>query len=100
MKVADTKFGKEHWVYDAESLIRHYKRLHPESHYFDSETLKFFGERISEMYLYSDTENVTDWDGNKVDAYCLKIRQRKAPVGVSQIKYAYFSVDDLSEVIR
>jgi hypothetical protein len=38
-----------------DEFIKAYYTKNPEGHYFDQETLKFFGERVSEMRLLKKT---------------------------------------------
>ena len=37
-----------------------YYKKHPEGHYFDVDTLKFFGERFSDMRLLQGTSIIKD----------------------------------------
>ena len=62
---------------------------HPESHFFDRDTLKFFGERISEMRVLKGTCKITDAGGIEHDAYCVSSIQHKAPGGPKR-HYFYF----------
>lgn len=41
-------------------LRKMYLEKHPNGHYFDSDTLKFFGESISTMSVLKNTCEVTD----------------------------------------
>ena len=78
-------------------LIHQYYLKHPEGHFFDRETLKFFGERISDMRVMKDTEVVTDYAGEKHTCYCLSHLQRKHPCGPTR-RYTYFDVDTLDKI--
>ncbi len=79
-------------------LISEYQSKHPDGHYFDRGTLKFFGERISEMRLLKNRETVTDVSGEKHECYVLSSLQRKNPMGPRR-KYAYFDAETLDHVI-
>ncbi|NBH97230.1 hypothetical protein D3Z42_15590 [Lachnospiraceae bacterium] len=46
-------------------LMSAYQSKHPDSHYFDHDTLKFCGEHISEMHLFKNRVTVTDTSGEK-----------------------------------
>ena len=47
-------------VYSVYGLISEYQRMHPNGHFFDRDTLKFFGETVSSMRLLKGTVKVTD----------------------------------------
>ena len=57
-------------------LKSRYEGTHPGGHFFDKETLGFFGERLSEMRLLAKTEVVTDISGDKHECYVLRRRER------------------------
>lgn len=42
-------------VYSVYGLIGEYQRMHPNGHFFDRDTLKFFGETVSSMRLLKGT---------------------------------------------
>lgn len=83
-----------HTVY---GLMNAYKAKHPDGHFFDDKTLKFFGERLSEMRLLKNTETVKDWSGEKHECYVLSRLQRKHPMGPRRT-YAYFDVKTLDHI--
>lgn len=76
-------------------LIRAYNETHPDHHYFDRDTLKYWGERISDMYLYRKTEEVKDLLGNMRTCYCLRSKQT---FPIRHTKYTYFDVNTLDIV--
>lgn len=78
-------------IYD---LVREYKRNNPNGHYFDRETLKFFGETLSSMYLYKKPIKVTDVCGNTRTVYVISKWQRNHPAGRRKT-YDYFDVNTL-----
>lgn len=67
-------------------LIQMYKLYHPDGHFFDSKTLRFFGERISEMRVLKKTVMI-----NGHECWVLSSRQRKAPVS-PQRSYHFFDI--------
>lgn len=79
-------------------LVNAYNAKHPHGHFFDHDTLKFFGERLSEMYLFKQTETVTDVSGEEHECYVLSSLQRKHPMGPRR-KYTFFDVETLDDVI-
>lgn len=80
-------------------LIAAYKRKRPNDHYFDHDTLKCFGERISDMRLLKNRETITGLLGEKHDCYVLSSLQRENPMGPRR-KYTYFDVETLDDVFR
>ena len=81
----------------AETFIDDYRAKHPTSHFFDRDTLKFFGERISEMRILKNTERVKDYYGEEHECYVLSSLQRKHPVRPMRA-YHYFDVNTLEEI--
>lgn len=79
-------------------LIRAYYQKNPNGHYFDRDTLKFFGERVSDMRPLKGTVKVTDISGGEHKAYCISRLQRKYPGGARRT-YAYFDVNTLNDII-
>lgn len=82
---------------EAWKLIQKHKENQPQSHFFDHDTLKFFGERISEMYVFKNTEMIKDYSGNVHECYCLSSLQRKNPIRPTRV-YHYFDVNTFEEV--
>lgn len=78
-------------------LIREYNKKHPGMHYFDRGTLKWFGERISDMRLLKDKAVITADDGTKHTCYVVSKLQRKHPKGPKRV-YSYFDVDTLTDI--
>lgn len=79
------------------SLITNVKNNNPHSHFFDRDTLKFFGERISEMRVLKNPVSVTDFNGNTHNCWCLSSLQRNAPMGATRV-YHYFDTKTFEEV--
>lgn len=71
---------------------------HPNSHYFDSETLKFFGESMSTMRVLKNTAKIKDVSGDMHTCYILSKRS-KGFNGKYTRKYDYFDTETLSHVI-
>lgn len=78
-------------------LVDMYKEKYPHGHFFDDKTLKFFGERLSDMRVLSKTETVKDCLGEKHECYVLSRLQRKHPAGPRRT-YAYFDVETLEHI--
>ena len=83
---------------DINELISAYYRKNPSGHYFDHDTLKFFGERVSDMRLLKGTVKVKDVCGEEHEAYCISRLQRKYPGGPRRT-YAYFDIETLDDII-
>ena len=79
-------------------LIQRYYEHNPNGHYFDSDTLRFFGERISEMRVLKDTVKIKSAGGEEHECYCLSKRSRKYPGGPRRT-YAYFDITTFEDVI-
>lgn len=79
-------------------LINEYQSKHPHGHFFDHDTLKFFGERISEMRVLQGIAVVEDYSGEKHKCYVLSSLQRKAPSGAKRT-YHYFDTTTFDNVI-
>ena len=82
----------------AEELKRKHIFHNPGSHFFDSDTLSFFGERMSEMRVLQGTVNVKSAGGFPHTCYILSSRQNKAPGGPRRA-YHYFDTETFEHVI-
>ena len=80
----------------ARELINNYKVVNG-GHYFDRDTLKFFGEKISEMKVSRDTIEKIDYSGNKHTCYELYSVQHNAP-GTDKGHYSYFDIETYEQV--
>lgn len=80
-------------------LINKYYQHHPTGHYFDDTTLRFFGERKSEMRVLKGTIKVTDICGDEHECYMVSSVQHKAPGGAKR-HYAYFDTTTFDHVVR
>ena len=79
------------------SFIADYYEKNPNSHYFDSATLKFFGERVSDMRINKTIEVKEDYQGEKHECYVISRLQRKHPNGPKRT-LAYFDVETLEDI--
>ena len=84
-------------IYSVYGLKEAYEAKYPNRHFFDKETLKFFGERMSEMRISKGTKVITDIDGNKIECYELSSLQRNHPLGARRV-YHYFDVNTLRAI--
>lgn len=80
-------------------LIDEHKTRWPLSHFFDSDTLKFFGERYSDMRVFKETEKITDYHGEEHVCYVLSSLQRKHPRGPTR-SYHYFDAETFEIVTK
>jgi hypothetical protein len=85
-------------VYSVYDLKDKYYEKHPNGHYFDHDTLKFFGESLSTMNLLQGTRKITDICGEEHECYVLSSLQKKYPGGRRR-RYTYFDVCTLDDVI-
>lgn len=81
------------------SLISRYQEHNPNGHFFDHDTLKFFGERISEMIVHKTLCNITDVSGDIHTCYCVSSLQHKHPGGRRRV-YHYFDIETYAHIIR
>lgn len=84
---------------DAHHLARMYREKRPDGHFFDPETLKFFGERMSEMRLLKNTSHITSAGGYEHECYVLSSVQRPGPPLRRRRVYHYFDVETLEDVV-
>ena len=69
-------------VYSVYGLISEYQRMHPNGHFFDRDTLKFFGETVSSMRLLKGTVKVTDSMGEE-HLLCSQQLAKETPNGAA-----------------
>lgn len=77
-------------------LIEEYKRRN--NHYFDKETLKHWGERLSDMRVLENTVVKTDFQGNIHECIVLS-KISKDFYGKKYRNYDYFDVVTLNRII-
>ena len=78
-------------------LADKYYEHHPDGHFFDEETLAFFGEDLSESQVLEETEFVKDWNGHPHECYVYKGFQHNAPI--PDWHYAYFDVETFDSIL-
>ena len=93
MKNNGTKYNGKTWKF-----IQDYYSKNPNGHYFDSATLKFFGERTSDMYILKNTTMIKNYNGQEEECYILSSMQRNYPGGARR-RYTYFNVESLDDVM-
>lgn len=81
-------------------LRRLYRRHQPDGHFFDIDTLRFFGGRLSEMRVLTGTVIVEDYSGVEHECYTLSSYQRNAPNGVNPRRHHYFDINTFDVIIR
>ena len=84
-------------IHDAYSLRSAHLEKHPGSHFFDSETLRFFGETMFGMRLLKGTMKKTDSLGVEHICYVLSSTQKIPMVGRKRV-YHYFDVETLDDI--
>lgn len=80
-------------------LRRKHEKNYPDSHFFDPDTLRFFGERFSEMRVLKDTQIIPDYLGKKHNCYVLSSYQHKAPKGCEKRAYHYFDCETFDYIV-
>ena len=85
-------------IKNIDQLVREYKKRNPGGHFFDRDTLKFFGERMSDMRLLKDKVTVRDCCEEKHLCYVVSSLQRKDPRGPRR-HYHYFDAETINQVI-
>ena len=73
----------------------------PGSHFFDYDTLKFFGEAFSRMRVLKNTVTKTDVCGEKHECYVVSATRTKNWRGSCKpyTHYHYFDVETLTAVV-
>lgn len=92
-----TKAEQSNMIKSIGELKSAYYEKHPQGHYFDADTLKFFGETLSSMKLLKRTTVITDSLGKEHTVYVISRLQRNHPNGARRT-YAYFDVETLEDI--
>ena len=79
-------------------LRSRYLEKHPNGHFFDSDTLKFFGETLSTMRVLRETVQKRDSMGEMHTCYVLS-KQSKDFSGKKRRTYAYFDMETFEYVV-
>lgn len=82
----------------AYGLMKAHMKAFPKSHYFDRDTLKFFGERLSEMYVLKSKAIIEDSLSEKHTCYILS-KSSKGQDGKRRRTYGYFDTETFEEVV-
>lgn len=83
-------------VYELKAM---HEEKHPKSHFFDPDTLKFFGETLSTMRVLKYPAEIKDISGETHECYVLSKRSRKFDDRYYRT-YAYFDTTTLEQVIE
>ena len=75
-------------------LIRAYKKSHPDGHFFDDDTLRFFGEKVGEMEVLKNTIPLAGHEGRY---YVLSTVQHNHPMGPTK-QFVCFNVDTFEPI--
>ena len=78
-------------------FIKDYTEKRPDGHYFDRDTLKFFGERLSDMRVFKKTKTKEDYRGKKHICYVVSRLQRNHPNGPTRTR-AFFDVETFEDI--
>lgn len=79
-------------------FIRLYESKRPDDHYFEKETLEFFGETIKDMEVLPETKEMKDARGETHTCYVLKRHQFNFLSEKHLMAYTYFDVDTLEPI--
>ena len=73
------------------TLIKNYKNNNaPHNHFFDKQTLRFFGESFHTMELLTNKMNIVDSLGKQHECYIIKSYQKNSPL---ESKFYYHAFD-------
>lgn len=81
-------------------LMNKHLEKHPNSHFFDNDTLKFFGEALSRMRVLKGTVTIKDYCGKDHVCYVVSATRHKNWNGRCKpyIHYHYFDIDTLDDI--
>ena len=80
-------------------LMNRYREHNPRGHYFDRDSLKWFGERMSEMRVLKGVATVIDTYGKEHTCYVVSSIQHKHPCGPTR-HYAYFDTVTYDHIVN
>ena len=83
---------------DVHTLRNKYYQHHPDGHYFDPDTLRFFGERWSEMRVLKKPVTVKDYSGKEHECWVLSSVQRPHFSKPHRV-YHYFDTSTFEDII-
>ena len=78
------------------SEIKYQYQSRDNGYYFDRDSMKFFGDTMSNYYVPAATVEIETWSGEKHTCYEL---QRRRPVKHGLTKSAYFDVETFDVVL-
>lgn len=78
-------------------FIADVEKVDSNSFFFSEKTLRFFGERLSDMRIKNYPITIVDWSNEEHECYILSTLQRKAPGGPTR-HYAYFDTTTFEEI--
>ena len=81
-----------------DNLIYEYHKHNPNGHFFDRDTLRFFGERVSDMRILAKKATIETYSGEMHDCYVLSSLQRNHPCGARR-HYAFFDAETFKIII-
>lgn len=84
---------------DVYALKDKYRRLQPSGHFFDVETLRWFGERLSESSVDRFLETFTDSLGDEHTCYVYRSYQHNAPAGMKR-HVSYLDTSTMEQVFK
>lgn len=85
-------------INSAYALRNEYYKHNPDGHYFDAETLKFWGERFSEFSVLKEMTVIHDYRGTAHNCYVLS-KITKDYRGRRVRKYDYFDGETFDRVL-
>ena len=82
----------------AYELKRNHEKKHPSSHFFDQNTLDFFGETIQGMKVLANTAKCRDSQGEEHTCYVISTIQKNYPFGAKRAHH-YFDTTTFEHVM-
>lgn len=79
-------------------LMREFEVRGVNPYFFSRDSLKFFGNRISEMRVLKRTAKITDYDGTDHECYVLSVLHRNHPRGIPTRGYYYFDTETFERI--
>lgn len=76
-------------------FINHYNTVNG-GYFFDNDTLKCFGERLSDMRVLKGTR-ILPVDGQDIEVYTISVLQRNYPGGARRT-YKHFDVNTMDDM--
>ena len=80
-------------------LIFEHNSRHPDSHFFEKETLAFFGENLDEMEVKDETVTIKDCYGKEHECFVLTTIQNDEILG-SQPHTFFFEKGTFNEIFE